>query len=239
MQGTSRRAEGEHKGGPKRKEPGRPKPGQLDERRTLEPRQGVGRPALAATGRRSASSSHHPTSPVCCTSGTRSSTRSWTRWSGGAGAGVRGAVAARPGSGRHRHYSWPADPDAARPYRNISRWGRPVRAEASESEGAGPYCAELPRFGGLWRVDLILLEGLDGGAYGDGARWENVGSGAAAVNQAQHALVGESLQVGARLAEPPPHAFDVADPEALSDKSVEVDAAVTMLRVASAYPSRH
>ena len=42
---------------------------------------------------------------------------------------------------------------------------------------------------------------------------------------AQHALVGESLQVGTGLAEPAPDAFDVADPEALSDKAVQVDAA--------------
>ena len=63
-------------------------------------------------------------------------------------------------------------------------------------------------------------------AIGDAARCEDVGSEAAAVNQfAQHALVGESLQVGAGLTEPAPDAFDVADPEALSDKGVQVDAA--------------
>ena len=42
---------------------------------------------------------------------------------------------------------------------------------------------------------------------------------------AQHALVGESLQVGAGLTEPASDAFDVADLEALSDKGVQVDAA--------------
>ena len=42
---------------------------------------------------------------------------------------------------------------------------------------------------------------------------------------AQHAFVGESLQVGAGLTEPAPDAFDVADPEALSDQGVQVDAA--------------
>jgi hypothetical protein len=46
------------------------------------------------------------------------------------------------------------------------------------------------------------------------------------VNQfADHAPVGESLQVGAGLTEPAPDAFDVADPETLSDKGVQVDAA--------------
>jgi hypothetical protein len=46
------------------------------------------------------------------------------------------------------------------------------------------------------------------------------------VNQlAQHALVGETLQVGAGLTEPAPDAFDVPDPETLSDKGVQVDAA--------------
>ena len=55
---------------------------------------------------------------------------------------------------------------------------------------------------------------------------KDVGSEAAAVDQfAQHALVGESLQVGAGLTEPAPDTFDVADPEALSDKGVQVDAA--------------
>ena len=42
---------------------------------------------------------------------------------------------------------------------------------------------------------------------------------------AQHPFMGESLQVGAGLAEPAPDAFDVADSEALSDKGVQVDAA--------------
>jgi hypothetical protein len=42
---------------------------------------------------------------------------------------------------------------------------------------------------------------------------------------AQHAFVGESLQVGAGLTEPAPDAFHIADPEALSDKGVQVDAA--------------
>jgi hypothetical protein len=42
---------------------------------------------------------------------------------------------------------------------------------------------------------------------------------------AQHAFVGESLQVGAGFTEPAPDAFHVADPEALSDKGVQVDAA--------------
>jgi hypothetical protein len=41
---------------------------------------------------------------------------------------------------------------------------------------------------------------------------------------AQHALVGESLQVRAWLTEPAPDAFHVADPEALSDKGIQVDA---------------
>jgi hypothetical protein len=58
------------------------------------------------------------------------------------------------------------------------------------------------------------------------ARCVDVGSEAAAVNQfAQHALVGESLQVGAGLTKSTPDAFDVADHEALSDKAVQVDAA--------------
>ena len=78
----------------------------------------------------------------------------------------------------------------------------------------------------LERADLIWLEAFDSGAYGDAARCEDVGSEAAAVNQlAQHALVGEALQVGAGLTEPAPDAFDVADPEALSDKAVQVDPA--------------
>ena len=42
---------------------------------------------------------------------------------------------------------------------------------------------------------------------------------------AQHALVGESLQVGAGLTEPAPDAFDVADLEALPDQGVQLDAA--------------
>jgi hypothetical protein len=68
-------------------------------------------------------------------------------------------------------------------------------------------------------VPLISLEGFDGGAYGDAARCEDVGSEAAAVNQfAQHALVRESHQVGAGLTKSTPDAFDVADPEALSDR---------------------
>ena len=71
-----------------------------------------------------------------------------------------------------------------------------------------------------------MLEAFDGGAYGDAAGCEDVGSEAATVNQfAQHALVGESLQVGAGLTEPTPDAFDVADPEALPDQGVQLDAA--------------
>ena len=41
----------------------------------------------------------------------------------------------------------------------------------------------------------------------------------------QHALVGESLQVGAGLTKSTPDAFEVADPEVPSDKAVQVDAA--------------
>ena len=41
-------------------------------------------------------------------------------------------------------------------------------------------------------VGFIWLEAFDGGAYGDAARCEDVGSEAATVNQvAQHALVSE------------------------------------------------
>jgi hypothetical protein len=82
------------------------------------------------------------------------------------------------------------------------------------------YCTALPRLGCLSRrVDLIWLEAFDSGAYGDAARCEDVGSEAAAVDQvAQYALVGEPLQVSAGLTEPTPDAFDVADPEALTDQ---------------------
>ena len=42
---------------------------------------------------------------------------------------------------------------------------------------------------------------------------------------AQHAFVGESLQVGAGLTKSAPNAFHLANLEALSDKCVQVDAA--------------
>ena len=55
---------------------------------------------------------------------------------------------------------------------------------------------------------------------------EYVCSQAAAVDQRpQHALVGESFEVGARLAEALTDALDVTDPEASTDKFIEVDAA--------------
>ena len=73
---------------------------------------------------------------------------------------------------------------------------------------------------------MASREVFDSGTYGDAARCEDVGSEAAAVNQfPQHSLVGEAFQVGAGLTEPAPDAFHIADPEALSDKGVQVDAA--------------
>src|SRR5688572_26271591 len=73
---------------------------------------------------------------------------------------------------------------------------------------------------------MASWEVFDSGTYGDAACCEDVGSEAAAVNQfPQHALVGEAFQVGAGLTEPAPDAFHIADPEALSDKGVQVDAA--------------
>ena len=56
-----------------------------------------------------------------------------------------------------------------------------------------------------------MLKAFDGGADSDAAGCEDVGSEAAAMDQfAQHALMGEPLQMGAGLTEPAPDAFDVA-----------------------------
>jgi hypothetical protein len=55
---------------------------------------------------------------------------------------------------------------------------------------------------------------------------EDVGAEPATVDEsAQHTLRRESLQVGARLTQPLPEAFDVSDTESATDKAVEIDAA--------------